>query len=134
MPRVRSRNVYQHVFDFDKGQTVANQNCGLSYRSITAHVDRDPKTVSRIWNRWVEDGKMELHAGSNRAPNHQQPRRQACYLNGLGSCSHVTSPESRTGVVCNTKRVCTNSSTTFSAAWNGCRYPSTLQTGVSSMV
>ncbi|GFW06410.1 hypothetical protein TNCV_2187451 [Trichonephila clavipes] len=48
MPRVRSRNAYQHVFDFDKGRLVANRNCGLSYPSIAARVGRDPMTISRI--------------------------------------------------------------------------------------
>ncbi|GFV12637.1 hypothetical protein TNCV_4425901 [Trichonephila clavipes] len=41
-----------------------------------------------------------------------------CYPHGFnGSCSHVTSPESRIGVVCKTTHVYTNSSTTFAAAW-----------------
>ncbi|PRD26599.1 UNVERIFIED_CONTAM: Potassium voltage-gated channel subfamily KQT member 1 [Trichonephila clavipes] len=42
--------------------------CGLSHRSITAHVGRDPMTVSRIWNLWVQDGNMERRAGSRRPP------------------------------------------------------------------
>ncbi|GFS75946.1 transposable element Tc1 transposase [Trichonephila clavipes] len=43
---------------------------------------------------------------------------EPCYPHDLnGSCSHVTSPESRIWVVCKTINVCTNSSTTFAAAW-----------------
>ncbi|GFS86453.1 hypothetical protein TNCV_513281 [Trichonephila clavipes] len=39
-------------------------------------------------------------------------------MHGLnGSCSHLTSPESRIGVVCKTTIVCINSSMTFAAAW-----------------
>ncbi|GFS59979.1 HTH_Tnp_Tc3_2 domain-containing protein [Trichonephila clavipes] len=42
--------------------------CGLSYRSIAARVGRDPMTVSRIWNRWVQDGNTKRHARSQRPP------------------------------------------------------------------
>ncbi|GFV13382.1 HTH_Tnp_Tc3_2 domain-containing protein [Trichonephila clavipes] len=44
------------------------RNCRLSYRSIAARVGRDPLTVSRIWNRWVQDGNTKLRAGSQRSP------------------------------------------------------------------
>ncbi|GFY05868.1 HTH_Tnp_Tc3_2 domain-containing protein [Trichonephila clavipes] len=64
IPRVRSRNAYQHVSDFDKGQIVAYRKCGISYHSIAARVGRDPITVSRIRNRWVQDGNTESRAGS----------------------------------------------------------------------
>ncbi|GFU79141.1 hypothetical protein TNCV_2136641 [Trichonephila clavipes] len=47
-------------------------------------------TVSRIWNRWVQDGNSERYAGS------AQTKRQTCYLHCLNrTCSHVTSPKSR---------------------------------------
>ncbi|GFV20441.1 transposable element Tcb2 transposase [Trichonephila clavipes] len=38
------------------------------YRSIAACVDRDSMTVSRIWNRWFQDGNTERRAGSQRPP------------------------------------------------------------------
>ncbi|GFV43820.1 hypothetical protein TNCV_1658651 [Trichonephila clavipes] len=57
MPRVKSRNAYQHVFDFD---------CGLTYNSIPTCVGRDPMTVSKIWNRWFRDGNTGCRAGSQR--------------------------------------------------------------------
>lgn len=68
MPRVRRRNDYQHVSDFDRGRIIAYRDCGLSYRNIAARVGRDPMTVSRIWNRWVQDNHTERHAGSQRPP------------------------------------------------------------------
>ncbi|GFV38208.1 HTH_Tnp_Tc3_2 domain-containing protein [Trichonephila clavipes] len=68
MSRVRSTNAYQRVYDFDKGRMVAHRNCGLSYRSIAARVGRDPMTVCRIWNRWVQYGNTECRAGSQRHP------------------------------------------------------------------
>ncbi|GFW07577.1 hypothetical protein TNCV_3917101 [Trichonephila clavipes] len=63
MPRVRSRNAYQHVSDIDKCRIVAYRDRGLSYCSITARVGGD----SRIWNRCVQDGNTERHAGSQRS-------------------------------------------------------------------
>ncbi|GFT89557.1 HTH_Tnp_Tc3_2 domain-containing protein [Trichonephila clavipes] len=35
---------------------------------IAARVGRDPMTVSRIWNRWVQDGNTECRAGSQPPP------------------------------------------------------------------
>ncbi|GFX65087.1 uncharacterized protein TNCV_452251 [Trichonephila clavipes] len=60
MPRVRSRNAYRYVSDIDKGPIVMYLDCGLSYRSIAARVGRDPMTVSRIWNWWVQDDKFRF--------------------------------------------------------------------------
>ncbi|GFV72666.1 hypothetical protein TNCV_411851 [Trichonephila clavipes] len=43
---------------------------------------------------------------------------QTCYSHGLnGSCSHITSPESKISVVCKTTSICTNISETIAAAW-----------------
>ncbi|GFV38676.1 HTH_Tnp_Tc3_2 domain-containing protein [Trichonephila clavipes] len=66
IPRLRSRNAYQHVSDFDNRGIVANRDRGLSHRSIVAHFGRDPKTVSKIWNRWVQDCNTKRRAGSQR--------------------------------------------------------------------
>ncbi|GFW68332.1 hypothetical protein TNCV_2263221 [Trichonephila clavipes] len=41
MSHVRSRNAYQHVSHFDKGQIVAYRYCGLSYHSIAARIGQD---------------------------------------------------------------------------------------------
>ncbi|GFY02780.1 HTH_Tnp_Tc3_2 domain-containing protein [Trichonephila clavipes] len=64
MTRVRSRNAYQYVSDFNKGRIVVYWNRGLSYNSIDARVGRNPMTVYRIWNRGVQDGNMERGGGS----------------------------------------------------------------------
>ncbi|GFX05469.1 transposable element Tcb1 transposase [Trichonephila clavipes] len=58
MPRVRNRNAYQHVSDFDKGQIVAYWGCGLSYRSIAAWDGRNPMTVRRMFPGYVYNTKM----------------------------------------------------------------------------
>ncbi|GFX68371.1 uncharacterized protein TNCV_2817451 [Trichonephila clavipes] len=63
MHRVRSSNAYQHVSDFYKDRIIAYRDCGLPYRKIAARVGQDPMTVSRIWNRWVQDVNM-MNPGS----------------------------------------------------------------------
>ncbi|GFV26431.1 HTH_Tnp_Tc3_2 domain-containing protein [Trichonephila clavipes] len=68
MPCVRSRIAYPPVSEFDKGRIVEYRNCGLSYHSIAARVGRGPMTVSRIWNRWVQDSNLECRAGSQQTP------------------------------------------------------------------
>ncbi|GFT02189.1 hypothetical protein TNCV_84521 [Trichonephila clavipes] len=44
MPRVRSRNAFRHVSDFDKRRIVAYRDCGLSYHSTAVRFDRDSMT------------------------------------------------------------------------------------------
>ncbi|GFV55976.1 HTH_Tnp_Tc3_2 domain-containing protein [Trichonephila clavipes] len=83
MPRARSRNAYQHVSDFDKGRIVAYRNClcvrFIGSHSIAARFGRISMTVSRVWNQWVQDGKTECRAGSQRPfttiPSIIMPRR-----------------------------------------------------------
>ena len=49
---------------------------------------------------------------------HYQARREMSYPHSLnGSYSQVTCTESRSGVFCKTKSVCTNNLTTFAAKW-----------------
>ncbi|GFX44059.1 HTH_Tnp_Tc3_2 domain-containing protein [Trichonephila clavipes] len=68
MPRVRSRNAYQHASDFDKGRIVACGDCGLSHCSFATGVDRDSMIVCRILNVRVQDGNAERRAGSQGPP------------------------------------------------------------------
>ncbi|GIY67361.1 hypothetical protein CDAR_255051 [Caerostris darwini] len=44
------------------------RDCGLSYRSVAARVGRDPMTVTKIWNRWIQDHNTERRAGSQQPP------------------------------------------------------------------
>ncbi|GFV23457.1 HTH_Tnp_Tc3_2 domain-containing protein [Trichonephila clavipes] len=64
MPRVRSRNAYPSLSDFDKGRIVGYRNCDLSYHSFKTRVGRDSTNVRRTWNRWIQDGNTESRAGS----------------------------------------------------------------------
>ncbi|GFX50942.1 hypothetical protein TNCV_2732931 [Trichonephila clavipes] len=110
MLRVR-RNVGTRVSDVDKGRIVAYQDSNLSYRSSTACFGRHSMTVRRVWNRWVQGGNSEPPPITSIRENIHVTRMA---LNG--SCTLVTSPESRIGVVCKTTSVCTNSSMTLAAA------------------
>ncbi|GFW18836.1 hypothetical protein TNCV_5132891 [Trichonephila clavipes] len=65
MPRVRSRNAYQHASDFDKGRIIAYRNCGLSHRGLAARVGRDPMTVNPGYGHiraWRHRGERTLAA------------------------------------------------------------------------
>ncbi|GFX63510.1 hypothetical protein TNCV_105171 [Trichonephila clavipes] len=80
---------------------------------IAARVGRDPVTVSRIWNRWIQDG----NTGRTAVLDLSRPLSLAAEnTNMLLACSYITSPESRIGVVCKTTNVYTNSPMTFAAA------------------
>ncbi|GFS66331.1 HTH_Tnp_Tc3_2 domain-containing protein [Trichonephila clavipes] len=48
------------------GQIVVYRNFCLSYHIIVARIGRNPMTVSRILNQWVQDGNKERRAGSQR--------------------------------------------------------------------
>ncbi|GFU47616.1 hypothetical protein TNCV_3878151, partial [Trichonephila clavipes] len=64
MPRVRSRNAYQYVSDFDKGRIVVYTDCGLSYRRIAARIGRDAMTHQDCRTRVLQyRGERTLAAG-----------------------------------------------------------------------
>ena len=49
-----------------RGRSITYRDCGSQHHSIAAHFSRDLTTVCRIWNRLVQDGHTECHAGSQR--------------------------------------------------------------------
>ncbi|GFU74331.1 HTH_Tnp_Tc3_2 domain-containing protein [Trichonephila clavipes] len=62
-------------------ELAAYQVCGLSYRSIAACVGRDSMTVSRIWNRWFQDGNTERRAAFQGTPITSSPEgRHVTYM------------------------------------------------------
>ncbi|GFW29272.1 hypothetical protein TNCV_742141 [Trichonephila clavipes] len=66
----------------------------------------------------VQGNNKKLHAEPQRLLS-LGAEKIGMYPHGLnGSCSHVKRPKLRNGDVCKTNSVCTNSSTTFVAAWN----------------
>ncbi|GFU90812.1 hypothetical protein TNCV_5033821 [Trichonephila clavipes] len=48
----------------EKLRKAPSQGRIVAYRSIAAHVGRDPMTVRRMWNRWDQDDNTECRAGS----------------------------------------------------------------------
>ena len=101
MPCVRRRNAYHQVSDFERSRTVAYLDCGLLYRSIATRIGRDPMTICRLWNRWVQERHTERRAESqqpaitnNRKYRHLthmaliSRRATSCALNlEMGSCA-----------------------------------------------
>ncbi|GFX77988.1 HTH_Tnp_Tc3_2 domain-containing protein [Trichonephila clavipes] len=69
-----------------------------NYEIRHPRVGRDPISVSRIWNRWVQDGNTERRAGSQRPPinssqEHRHVTRRA--LMDRAATSRVMSQELR---------------------------------------
>ncbi|GFW84171.1 uncharacterized protein TNCV_4878341 [Trichonephila clavipes] len=62
------RNGYHQILEFDSGTIVAYTGCGSSFHDIATRIGRNPKTVIRIRNRWVQEVQIEGHAGSQRPP------------------------------------------------------------------
>ena len=50
------------VSNIARDRIVANQYCGLSYRSIDSGVGQDPMTICKIQNGWVYGGATECGA------------------------------------------------------------------------
>ncbi|GFU43237.1 HTH_Tnp_Tc3_2 domain-containing protein [Trichonephila clavipes] len=48
------------------GTNTTYRNCALSYPDIAARAGQDPMTISREWNRWVQDCNTKHRAGSQR--------------------------------------------------------------------
>ncbi|GFU66384.1 HTH_Tnp_Tc3_2 domain-containing protein [Trichonephila clavipes] len=70
--------------------------CGLLYHSIAARVGQDLMTVSKIWNRWFQDGITEHSAGSQppSITSHQEDRYVTCMaLMGRAAMSRALSQE-----------------------------------------
>ena len=79
--------VYKSLFE-------AYRDCGLLYRSVVARFDRDPMTVNKVWNRWVQEGYAEHCDRSQLSVITNSRDGRHFYLHGLnGLYSHVTSHE-----------------------------------------
>ena len=50
--------------DFERDWIVDYRDWGLSCRSISAHIGRNPIFIYRIWNQWIQEGFTECCDGS----------------------------------------------------------------------
>ncbi|GFU47764.1 transposable element Tcb1 transposase [Trichonephila clavipes] len=65
MSRRKQRSAFDQVSEFDRGRIETYRDCGLSFREIGSRVGRNPITVMRIWDCWMQedmtDRRSELH-------------------------------------------------------------------------
>ncbi|GFW68008.1 integrase catalytic domain-containing protein [Trichonephila clavipes] len=59
MSRRKQRSVFDQVSDFDRGRIVAYRDCVLSSREIGSRVGRKQTTVTRICDRWMQEGTTD---------------------------------------------------------------------------
>ena len=59
MPRRKQRSFFNQVSEFDRGRIGAYRDCGLSFRDIDSRVGRNPTSVIRICDRWMQEGKTD---------------------------------------------------------------------------
>ncbi|GFV38779.1 transposable element Tcb1 transposase [Trichonephila clavipes] len=51
----KQRSAFVQVSEFYRRRIVAYRDCGLSFRKIGSHVERNQTTVMRICNRWIKE-------------------------------------------------------------------------------
>ncbi|GFX34349.1 transposable element Tcb1 transposase [Trichonephila clavipes] len=56
MSRRKQRSAFDPVSEFDRGRTVAYQDCGLSFREIGNRVGRNQTTAMQICDGWMQEG------------------------------------------------------------------------------
>ncbi|GFY23745.1 transposable element Tcb1 transposase [Trichonephila clavipes] len=59
MSRRKQRSAFDQVSEFDRGRIVTYRDCGLSFREISSRVGRNQTTVTRICDRWMQEGTTD---------------------------------------------------------------------------
>ncbi|GFX66818.1 transposable element Tcb1 transposase [Trichonephila clavipes] len=59
MSRTKQRSAFDQVSEFDSGRIVAYRDRGLSSREIGSRVGRNQTTVTRICDRWRQEGTTD---------------------------------------------------------------------------
>ncbi|GFU07707.1 uncharacterized protein TNCV_826821 [Trichonephila clavipes] len=59
MSRRKQRPALDQVSEFDKRRIVAYRDCGLSFREIGSRAGRNQTTVTRICDRWMQEGTTD---------------------------------------------------------------------------
>ncbi|GFW27822.1 transposable element Tcb1 transposase [Trichonephila clavipes] len=65
MSRRKQRLAFDEVSEFDRGRIVAYRDCGLSFKEIGSHVERNQTTVMWICDRWMQEGTTDQHGRSH---------------------------------------------------------------------
>ncbi|GFY24835.1 transposable element Tcb1 transposase [Trichonephila clavipes] len=56
---------FDQVSEFDRGRIVTYRDCGLSFKEIGSRVGRNQTTVTRICDRWMQEGTTDRHGRSH---------------------------------------------------------------------
>lgn len=77
MPRVRRRQVYQQLSEFDRGRIVGLREAGFSFREIANRLGRHQSTIMRAYQARSENGveRRRRGTGTQRRTNERQDRR-----------------------------------------------------------
>ncbi|GFW49361.1 transposable element Tcb1 transposase [Trichonephila clavipes] len=59
MSRKKQRSTFDQVSELERGRIVAYRDYGLSFREIGSRVGRNPTTVMRICDRWMQEATAE---------------------------------------------------------------------------
>ncbi|GFV12056.1 uncharacterized protein TNCV_669871 [Trichonephila clavipes] len=57
--RRKQRSAFDQVREFDRERIVAYRDCGFSFREIGSRVGRSQATVTRICDRWTQEGTTD---------------------------------------------------------------------------
>ncbi|GFV32454.1 transposable element Tcb1 transposase [Trichonephila clavipes] len=62
----KQQSAFDQVSEFDRGRIVAYRDCGLSFRKIIgSRVGRNQTTVTRICDRWMQEGTTDRRGRSH---------------------------------------------------------------------
>ncbi|GFU16281.1 transposable element Tcb1 transposase [Trichonephila clavipes] len=64
-PCERHRGSFDQASEFDRGRTVADRDCGLSFREIGQRVGRNHATVMQISHRWMQEETTDCRGQSH---------------------------------------------------------------------
>ncbi|GFX66824.1 transposable element Tcb1 transposase [Trichonephila clavipes] len=59
MPCRKQLSAFDKVSEFDRGRIVAYRDCGLSFREIGSRVGRNQTAVTRMCDRWRQEGTTD---------------------------------------------------------------------------
>ena len=99
--------------DYDRSRILACWDCDLSFRNIVPCIGRNPMTLCRIWNRWVQEGNMERCARFQRFTITDGREDKHLTRMVLINSTFMSEALNQECVVCKTTNVCTISSTIF---------------------